>query len=420
MRPDAARALERVFREERVALLATLTRHLGGDVGLAEDALQDAFAAAAREWPRTGPPERPGAWLTVAARRRALDRLRREQAQGRRALALEEALRAAGDEGDEAVGGEIAERLVPDDRLRLLFTCCHPALDLDARVALTLRAVGGLSTDALARGFLTTEPAMSRRLVRARRKIVDARIPYRVPAEPAELAERLAGVLHVVYLVYTEGHTATTGDALTRPDLAAEAVRLGRLLAELAPGEPEVLGLLALMLLTEARRPARTAPDGAFVALADQDRSRYDAPLVAEGTALLERALAAGRPGPFQAQAAIAALHAGAPSYAETDWAQIAALYAALAAMTPSPVVEVNRAVAVAMADGPRAGLAVLGALAGDPRAERYQPLHAARAELLLRAGDAPGARAAYARAIALSANAAERAELERRAGQAG
>ena len=416
--PGAAAALERAFRDERAAVLATLTRHLGGDLALAEDALQDAFVSAAREWPQSGAPERPGAWLTVAARRRALDRLRREQALDRRARALEQLARLEPAGPDASVGSdaETDAEAVPDDRLRLVFTCCHPALDLDARVALTLRSLGGLSTDDLARAFLTSEPAMARRLVRARRKIADARIPYRVPIEPAELAERLGGVLHVVYLVFTEGHTATAGAALTRPALCAEALRLARLLAALMPDEPETGGLLALLLLTDARRPARTDADGGFVALADQDRTRWDAGAIAEGSAVLERALAARRPGPFQVQAAIAALHAEAPSFGRTDWAQIAALYATLARMTPSPVVEVNRAVAVALADGPASGLAVLDGVTGDPRVERYQPLHAARAELLRRAGDHAGARLAYARAVALTANAAERAELERRA----
>ncbi len=415
--PGAAAALERAFRDERAAVLATLTRHLGGDLGAAEDALQDALADAAREWPRSGAPARPGAWLTVAARRRALDRLRREKAQAGRAAALEHLVRLDQEHPDDPGAGDEddPDGAVADDRLRLIFTCCHPALDLDARVALTLRSLGGLGTGELARGLLTTEPAMARRLVRARRKIADAGIPYRVPAAD-QLPERLAGVRHVVHLVFTEGHTATEGDALTRPDLCAEAIRLGRLLVELVPGDAETAALLALMLLVDARRPARTDAAGGFVALADQDRSRWDAARIAEGRALLHAALARRAPGPFQVQAAIAALHAEAPAFAATDWPQIAMLYGTLAAMTPSPVVEVNRAVAVGEAAGPAAGLAVLDRVGDDPRAERYQPLHAARAELLRRVGDTDGARAAYARAITLTANGPERAELERRA----
>ena len=407
----AAVALERAYRDERAAVLATLTRHVGGDLGLAEDAVQDAFVAAATAWERDGVPARPGAWLTVAARRKAIDRLRAERSQAERAHVLERLMRF--DEDDEP--GEEEVSAVADDRLRLMFTCCHPALALEARIALTLRALGGLTTSELARAFLTSESAMQQRLVRAKRKIAAAQIPYRVPPDD-QLPERLAGVLRVVYLVFNEGHTATAGTELVRASLCEEAVRLARLLVELMPDDAEALGLLALLVLTDARRAARTAPDGSFVALEEQDRARYDGERIAEGVAVLDRALRLRRPGPYQLQAAIAALHAQAPTFDATDWPQIAALYGTLALIDPSPVVEVNRAVAVAQAEGPQAGLDVLAPLNADARLDRYQPLHAARAELLRRAGDTDGARAAYARAIELTTNSREREELHRRA----
>lgn len=406
----AAAAVERAYREEWATLLATLAGQLGGDVGSAEEAAADAFAAAVAEWPTRGVPSRPGAWLTTVARRRAIDRLRREATRSAALDRLETLMR-----DDDAGDPEPVDRSgVHDDRLRLLFTCCHPALALEARVALTLRVVGGLEVAEVARALLTTETTMYQRLVRAKRKIKTARIPYRVPGAD-ELPARLHGVLHVIHLVYTEGHVASSGDDLVRVDLCREAIRLCRLVVELMPDDAEALGLLALLLLTDARRPARTDAAGLPVALEDQDRGRWDRALVAEGTELVERALAAGSPGPFQVQAAIAALHAEAPHWDATDWPQIAALYGELSRMSPSPVVTINHAAALAMADGPQVGLAVLATLDVDDRLDRYQPLHATRAELLARAGDADGAAAAYRRAIELTDNAAERTALEAR-----
>jgi RNA polymerase sigma-70 factor, ECF subfamily len=400
MAGDAAAEIERIFREHYGRAVAVLVRLLG-DIDAAEEAVQDAFLTAVRRWPAEGVPPSPAGWIVTTARNRAIDRWRRESGRGDRhaeAARLEAALQPAEPEEDAAV---------PDDRLRLIFTCCHPALAVPAQVALTLRLLGGLTTAEIAHAFLVPEATMAQRLVRAKAKIRDASIPYRVPAE-AELPDRVHSVLGVVYLVFTEGHTASSGDGLVRDDLAAEAIRLGRVLAGLMPDEPEVLGLLALMLLTEARRPARIAPDGSPVLLPDQDRSLWDRALIAEGHDLVRRCLRRGRPGPYQLQAAIQAVHTDGDA---TDWPQVLQLYDQLLAMSPSPVVALNRAVAVAEVHGPAAGLAALEGI----DLPRSHLLPAVRADLLRRLGRVGEARAAYDAAIALAGNDAELRFLRRR-----
>jgi RNA polymerase sigma-70 factor (ECF subfamily) len=418
----AVAVVERLFREEQGRAVATLIRVLG-DFDLAEEAVQEAFITALETWPARGVPDNPGAWITTTARNRAIDRLRRkrvlaEKAEllGRQAL-IEEELAAI--DPDAALDGADARNPIVDDRLRLIFTCCHPALAMEARVALTLRTLGGLSTPEIARAFLVPETTLAQRLVRAKRKIRDAGIPYRVPDDHA-LPERLDGVLRVLYLVFNEGYGASTGDRLVRRELSTEAIRLGRVLASLMPDEPEALGLLSLMLLHDARRETRTGPSGALVLLEDQDRGRWDRARIEEGQTLLDRAMRMRRVGPYQLQAAIAALHDEAPSSAATDWAQIAALYRILGDMQPSPVVELNRAVAVAMADGPAAGLAIVERLADGGQLADYPYLHSTRADLLRRLGRRADAAVAYRRALELTANEPERAFLERRLAELG
>jgi len=405
----ARAAIEAVYRVESRRVLATLVRLLG-DLELAEEALHEGFAAALARWPAEGVPASPRAWLVSAGRFRALDALRSRARLDARSGELARRIEAR---AAEASGGAVEPDELPDDRLRLVFTCCHPALTPDAQVALTLREVCGLATEEIARAFLAAPPAIAQRIVRAKAKIRDARIPYEVPSR-AELPERLAAVLGVVYLVFNEGYSASSGDDVTRPDLTGEAIRLGRLLLELLP-EPEVLGVLALMLLHESRRAARTGPGGELVLLEAQDRSRWDRALVAEGAALVERALRSRRFGPYTLQAAIAAVHAEAQSAAETDWAQIVGLYDVLLHVEPTPVVELNRAVAVAMRDGPERGLALVDALLARGELRGYHLAHAARADLLRRLGRAAEAREAYARALALARQGPERRFLERR-----
>ena len=410
MSDEAARVRELIgatYRSESRRVLATLIRLLGG-FDIAEEALHEAFAVALDRWPKEGVPENPRAWLISTGRFRAIDRLRRDARFNAALAAVAEQLETAA-----APAAGIEQDGLEDDRLRLIFTCCHPALTANARIALTLREVCGLETEQIARAFLVPAPTLAQRIVRAKGKIRDARIPYQVPSR-AELAERLDAVLHVVYLVFNEGYSASSGESLMRPDLSSEAIRLGRLLTDLL-AEPEAEGLLALMLLHDARRAARTSPDGELILLAEQDRSRWNREQTAEGLALVERALTSRRIGPYTLQAAIAAVHAEARDAAATDWAQIVGLYDVLLRVEPSPVIELNRAAAIAMRDGPEEGLASIDRILSRGDLADYHLAHSARADLYRRLGRLPEARAAYEQALALTRQAPERRFLERR-----
>jgi RNA polymerase sigma-70 factor, ECF subfamily len=403
-------AVDAVYRADSRRVLATLIRLLG-DFDLAEEALHDAFTAAVERWPRDGLPANPRAWLVSTGRFKAIDSLRRRARFDASLARVAEQLdaNAADEDGSD-------EETVEDDRLRLIFTCCHPALPPDGQIALTLREVCGLTTEEIARAFLTTPPTVAQRIVRAKGKIRDAGIPYQLPSR-VELPDRLDSVLHVIYLVFNEGYSASSGESLTRHDLSGEAIRLGRLLVDLLP-DPEAIGLLALMLLHESRRAARTSPAGELILLDDQDRSRWDRGQIAEGAALVERALASRRFGPYTLQAAIAAVHGEAPTAAATDWAQIVGLYDVLARVDPSPVVELNRAAAVSMRDGAAAGLTLIDAILDRGELAEYHLAHSARADLCRRLGRMADARASYERALALTRQEPERRFLERRLGE--
>jgi RNA polymerase sigma-70 factor, ECF subfamily len=396
--------VDEIYRTESRRVLATLIRLLG-DFELAEEAVHDAFIAAVEQWPREGMPQNPRAWLVSAGRFKAIDKLRRRARFDSNLVELADELDVAAEEPE-------AED-VEDDRLRLIFTCCHPALQPEAQIALTLREVCGLTTEEIAHAFLTAPPTLAQRIVRAKTKIRDARIPYQVPAHE-ELPERLDTVLRVIYLVFNEGYYTSSGATLTRHDLSSEAIRLGRLLIDLLP-EPEVTGLLALMLLTESRRAARASRTGELILLEDQDRSLWNREQIAEGISLVERALASGRAGPYTLQAAIAAVHAEAASFSATDWAQIAGLYSLLFRIDTSPVIELNHAVAVAMRDGPLSGLELIDAILARGELKDYHLAHAARADLCRRLGKTAEARAAYRRALELARQEPERRFLERR-----
>jgi RNA polymerase sigma-70 factor (ECF subfamily) len=414
---ESAAAVADAHRREWAFVLAATAR-VAGDIDLAEECVQDAYVAALDVWSRQGVPRNPGAWLTTAARRRAIDALRRDRTlRGKLPLLIEPAAPVAASSPPPAPAGE--DDVIPDDRLRLVFTCCHPALAREAQVALTLRLVCGLTTTEIAQAFLVPEPTMAARVTRAKKKISAARIAYRVPGA-AELPDRLDAVLTVVHLLYTTGHMAPAGENVVRGDLVERAIDLARMLRSLMPDEREVRGLLALLLLTDARRATRADADGRLLLLADQDRSRWDRAAIAEGLALVPGALRGGRPGRFALQAAIAALHAEAPSYAETDWRQIVQLYDVLLAAWPSPVVMLNRAVALALAEGPEAGLAQIQELERDGRLAGYRYLPAAKADLLRRLGRREEAAQAYRAAMALTENSAERDFLGRRIAETG